>query len=29
MANNIRKLLIEQPSGSMDLLDFVNTMANR
>ena len=29
MASNIRKLLIEQPGGSMDLLDFVNAMANR
>ena len=29
LASNIRKLLIEQPSGSMDLLDFVHSMANR
>ena len=29
MASNIRKLLIEQPCGSMDLVDFVNAMANR
>ena len=29
MANNIRKLLVDQPSGCMDLVDFVNAMANR
>lgn len=29
MASNIRRLLIEQEAGSMDLIDFVNAMANR
>ena len=29
MANNIRKLLVEQEGGTMDLVDFVNCMSNR